>query len=106
MPTVLICADSIRSPEMRHEVPVPVPDPMLYVEHEDTRFVIASAFELQRIRGAERRRLLHRERGQVVIALDCARPAWMAQPGGVNPAVAELETRQFVVELELDPEGP
>jgi Xaa-Pro aminopeptidase len=47
---VLICADSIRSPEMRHEVPVPVPDPMLYVENGDTRVVIASAFELQRIR--------------------------------------------------------
>src|SRR4051794_36774196 len=47
---VLICADSIRSPEMRHEVPVPVPDPMLYVEHDGQRVVIASAFELQRIR--------------------------------------------------------
>src|SRR5205085_2218048 len=35
---------------MRHEVPLPVPDPMLYVEHDGTRVVIASAFELQRIR--------------------------------------------------------
>jgi Xaa-Pro aminopeptidase len=49
---VLICADSIRSPEMRHEVPVPVPDPMLYIEHDGKRTVIASAFELQRIGGA------------------------------------------------------
>jgi Xaa-Pro aminopeptidase len=49
---VLILADSIRSPEMRHEVPLPVPDPMLYVEHDGQRTVIASAFELQRIREA------------------------------------------------------
>lgn len=47
---MLICADSIRSPEMRHEVPVPVPDPMLYIEDDGKRVVIASAFELQRIR--------------------------------------------------------
>jgi Xaa-Pro aminopeptidase len=49
---VLICADSIRSPDMRHEVPVPVPDPMLYIELDGKRTVIASAFELQRIGGA------------------------------------------------------
>jgi Xaa-Pro aminopeptidase len=49
---VLILADSIRSPEMRHEVPLPVPDPFLYIEHDGTRTVVASAFELERIRGA------------------------------------------------------
>jgi Xaa-Pro aminopeptidase len=47
---VLILADSIRSPEMRHEVPVPVPDPFLYVEQNGTRTVICSAFEMQRIK--------------------------------------------------------
>ena len=30
MGDVLICADSMRSPEMRHEVPVAIPDPFLY----------------------------------------------------------------------------
>jgi Xaa-Pro aminopeptidase len=52
VPAVLIVADSIRSPEMRHEVPLPVPDPFLYVEHDDRRAVVASAFELQRIKEA------------------------------------------------------
>ena len=52
MPSVLIVADSIRSPEMRHEVPLPVPDPFLYVEHDERRAVVASAFELQRIKEA------------------------------------------------------
>jgi Xaa-Pro aminopeptidase len=47
---VLIFADSIRSPEMRHEVPLPVPDPFLYVEQDGRRTVVASSFELQRIK--------------------------------------------------------
>ena len=34
MPDVLIVADTIRSPELRHEVPLPVPDPFLYAEAE------------------------------------------------------------------------
>jgi Xaa-Pro aminopeptidase len=46
---VLIFADSLRSPEMRHEVPVAIPDPFLYAEHDDDRHVVASSFELSRI---------------------------------------------------------
>jgi Xaa-Pro aminopeptidase len=46
---LLVFADSIRSPEMRHEVPLPVPDPFLYLERDGKRTVVASAFELQRI---------------------------------------------------------
>jgi Xaa-Pro aminopeptidase len=47
---VLIYADSIRSPEMRHEVPLGVPDAFLYAEHDGTRHVVASSFELDRIK--------------------------------------------------------
>jgi Xaa-Pro aminopeptidase len=47
---VLIYADSLRSPEMRHEVPLPVPDPFLYAEREGARHVVASSFELDRIK--------------------------------------------------------
>jgi Xaa-Pro aminopeptidase len=46
---VLIYGDSLRSPEMRHEVPVSVPDPFLYAERNGTRHVVASSFELDRI---------------------------------------------------------
>ncbi|HEY7017608.1 MAG TPA: Xaa-Pro peptidase family protein [Gaiellaceae bacterium] len=49
MPDVLIYADSLRSPEMRHEVPVSVPDPFLYAERNGDRHVVASSFELERI---------------------------------------------------------
>src|SRR5919204_3087255 len=49
MPDVVIAADSIRSPEMRHEVPVPVPDPFVYIEHDGKRSVLVSSFEASRI---------------------------------------------------------
>ena len=37
MPDVIIFGDTIRSPELRHEVPVTVPDPFVYVERNGTR---------------------------------------------------------------------
>jgi Xaa-Pro aminopeptidase len=46
---VLVYADSLRSPEMRHEVPISVPDPFLYAEGNGGRHVVASSFELDRI---------------------------------------------------------
>ena len=49
MSAVLIYADSLRSAEMRHEVPLSVPDPFLYAEQNGTRHVVASAIELDRI---------------------------------------------------------
>ncbi|MGZ4309463.1 MAG: M24 family metallopeptidase [Gaiellaceae bacterium] len=50
MADVLIYADSLRSPEMRHEVPLAVPDPFLYAERNGSRHVVASSFELDRIK--------------------------------------------------------
>jgi Xaa-Pro aminopeptidase len=47
---VLIYADSLRSPELRHEVPLAVPDPFLYAERDGSRHVVASSFELDRIK--------------------------------------------------------
>jgi Xaa-Pro aminopeptidase len=49
VPDVLIYADTIRSPEMRHEVPITVPDPFLYVEHDGSRHTVSTAFEVGRI---------------------------------------------------------
>src|SRR4029078_2596958 len=45
---VLIYADTIRSPEMRHEVPLAVPDPFLYAERDGQQHVVLSSFELDR----------------------------------------------------------
>src|SRR5204862_4586121 len=49
MPDVLIYADSVVSPEMRHEVPVLVPDPFLYAEKDGRRYAASSSFEVVRI---------------------------------------------------------
>ncbi len=42
-------ADTIRSPELRHEVPVPAPDPMIYVERDGSRLVFAGSLEMPRL---------------------------------------------------------
>ncbi|MDX6512954.1 MAG: Xaa-Pro aminopeptidase [Gaiellaceae bacterium] len=49
MPNVLIFADSARSPELRHEVPLMVPDPFLYFEQNGRRGAVISAMEADRI---------------------------------------------------------
>jgi Xaa-Pro aminopeptidase len=50
---VLICADSTRSPEMRHEVPVAVPDAFLYAEQNGRRVAVVSSLEAVRINEAD-----------------------------------------------------
>ncbi len=47
---VLIFADSVISPEMRHEVPVVIPDPFLYAEKGGERYVVSTAFEVDRVK--------------------------------------------------------
>ena len=49
MPDVLIFADTIRSPELRHEVPLAAPDPMAYLELDGARRVYAASLELPRL---------------------------------------------------------
>jgi Xaa-Pro aminopeptidase len=56
VPDVVIFADTIRSPELRHEIPHPVPDPFLYVERNEHRHVVISSMEipvLERLGGLE-----------------------------------------------------
>jgi Xaa-Pro aminopeptidase len=49
MPDVLIVADTVRSPELRHEVPLAVPDPFLYAEVGGKRSVVVGSMEAGRI---------------------------------------------------------
>ncbi len=48
--TVLIYADSFRSPDMRHAVPLGVPDPFLFAEESGNRHVFVSSMEATRLR--------------------------------------------------------
>lgn len=51
MPDVLIYADTERSPELRHEIPVGVPDPFLYAEVDGTGHAVISRMEIPRLAG-------------------------------------------------------
>jgi Xaa-Pro aminopeptidase len=46
---ILIYGDTVRSPELRHEVPVPVPDPFLYVERNGSRYAFVGSLEIPRM---------------------------------------------------------
>jgi Xaa-Pro aminopeptidase len=50
VPDVLIHGDTMRSAELRHEVPVPIPDPFLYAETGGRRVVILHSLEIPRVR--------------------------------------------------------
>jgi Xaa-Pro aminopeptidase len=47
--SVLIYADTIRSPELRHEVPAEIMDPFLYAEVDGHRYAVISQLELQTV---------------------------------------------------------
>jgi Xaa-Pro aminopeptidase len=49
MPDALICGDTLRSPEMRHEVPLGIGDPFLYLESDGRRAVLTNVLEVDRI---------------------------------------------------------
>jgi Xaa-Pro aminopeptidase len=46
---VLIHGDTVRSPELRHEIPLAIPDPFLYVERNGRRHAVLTAFEIPRL---------------------------------------------------------
>ena len=49
MTDVLIIADSIRSPDLRHAVPVAIGDPFLYAERDGRASVVVASFERERV---------------------------------------------------------
>jgi Xaa-Pro aminopeptidase len=50
VPDVLIYGDTVRSPELRHEVPVMIPDAFLYAEKDGRRTVVLHSLEIPRVR--------------------------------------------------------
>ena len=49
MPDVLMHADTFRSPELRHEVPLGIPDPFLYAERDGVKHIQISSMEVPRL---------------------------------------------------------
>jgi Xaa-Pro aminopeptidase len=66
MPAILICGDTLRSPEMRHEVPLGIGDPFLYLEADGRRAVLTNVLEVDRIarQAPELERLLGEQFGR------------------------------------------
>jgi Xaa-Pro aminopeptidase len=66
MAAVLIHGSTLRSPELRHEVPLAVADPFLYLEDDGRRAVLTNALEVDRIAATvpDVERLLVSELGQ------------------------------------------
>jgi Xaa-Pro aminopeptidase len=52
MPALLLFGDAERSPAMRHEVPLAIGDPFLFVEQEGRRVILTSSLERDRIAAA------------------------------------------------------
>jgi Xaa-Pro aminopeptidase len=50
VPDVLIYGDTVTSPELRHEVPLVIPDPFLYLERDGRRAVAIHTLEIPRVR--------------------------------------------------------
>src|SRR3954451_1353260 len=49
MADVLMYGDTFRSPELRHEVPLGIPDPFLYVERGGAKHIAIGAMEIPRL---------------------------------------------------------
>jgi Xaa-Pro aminopeptidase len=49
MADVLIYGDTVRFPELRHEVAIGIPDPFLYVERNGTKHVVIGSMEIPRL---------------------------------------------------------
>jgi Xaa-Pro aminopeptidase len=50
MPDVLMYADTFRSPELRNEVTIGIPDPFLYAEKDGAKHIAIGAMEIPRLR--------------------------------------------------------
>jgi Xaa-Pro aminopeptidase len=59
MPSVLIVGDTVRTPELRHEVPLGIPDPFFYAEIDGRRIVVTSAMEAARVQALGTRLEVH-----------------------------------------------
>ena len=49
MPDVLLYGDTYRMPELRHEVPIGIPDPFLYAEKDGVKHIVIGSMEIPRL---------------------------------------------------------
>lgn len=98
--SVLIYGDSVRMPTLRHEVPVPIPDPFLYLEADGARVVTASAIERPRLEKAGLELIGLEEVGWDEL-LDSGRPRWDIEFEVAVRAVEKLGIKEADVPAEF-----
>jgi Xaa-Pro aminopeptidase len=81
--TILLYGDTIRYPAMRHEVPLEIVDPFLFVAHDGRAFVLTSSLEAERISKAL-------PDAELLVIDDLG--FWELMEDGLAPDDAELET--------------
>jgi Xaa-Pro aminopeptidase len=99
---VLIYGDSVRTPSLRHEVPVAILDPFLYLESNGTRAVVASALERPRLEAIPGLEILGIEELGWDELIASGRPRWDIE---LEVAVRAVE-RLGITEAEVPAEFP
>src|SRR4051794_687216 len=74
--SVLIYGDTVRSPTLRHKVPVAIGDPFLYLEANGTRAVTANALERPRLEAASDLQVIGLEELGWDELIKSGRPRW------------------------------
>src|SRR3954454_7655091 len=98
---VLIYGDSVRTPALRHEVPVAIGDPFLYLESNGTRAVTTSALERPRFEQAGDFELIGLEELGWDELIVSGRPRWDIEIEVAARAVERLGLRDAVVPAEF-----
>jgi Xaa-Pro aminopeptidase len=97
VPDLLIWGDTIRAPELRHEVPVLIPDEFLYAEVGGRRVVVIHSLEIARVRAETDLEILaHEQLGKDELADQGLEP-WQLEQELVLRGCRELGVERAVV---------
>jgi Xaa-Pro aminopeptidase len=98
---VLIYGDSVRTPALRHEVPLAIIDPFLYLEANGTRAVTASALERPRLESVDGLALIGLEDLGLDELIASGRPRWDVELEVAVRAVEKLGLKEAEVPAEF-----
>jgi Xaa-Pro aminopeptidase len=97
----LIYGDTIRSPALRHEVPITIGDPFLYLEVNGTRAVTASSIERPRLEELGGLEVISLEELGWDALMSSGRPRWEVELEAAAKAVERLGIDEAVVPAEF-----
>jgi Xaa-Pro aminopeptidase len=98
---ILIYGDTLRSSALRHEVPITIGDPFLYVESNGTRAVTASSIERPRLEGLGGLEVIGLEELGWDELTNSGRPRWEIEFEAATRAVERMGITDAVVPAEF-----